>query len=301
MILSPEVLHQQNEGKLVKDPGLSRLAELEQHIQLNSPLPVSYDVNRPQPWYFTELAYTEMLGALYIYPMNHEMACRLVEDSVKQTSGFDPAKVIMARLEEAKTLDKYQLSPLLLPGRYPIVILPGSNQLTTHVDRGALARLIWERPDTLIKPHPLTDDRLLSRLGREFGVSRILPANASGWAAVDQASEVYCSSTTELALYAALRGIPVKSIANIFFERSGSYFPFFRLIVDKPSAYASQKLLKILSSPISGVVFAEDPDWPYKIDKFIVRALKLRSRFKPRIFGSFDPMPTQKTVKLTEE
>jgi hypothetical protein len=217
------------------------------------------------------------------------MACRIIEECRKDRSEFNVEELFQTRLAALGTGDKYTLAGA--PPVAEVAILPGSNQLQTHVSKEILARVMWDNPAVMIKPHPLTNEDDFRGLQRAFSTRRVLHPKVSGWSVMNSANVIYCTSSTELDSYAVLSGKPVRNISNIFYERTGSYYPIFRLIVDMPVKTARKNLLSILSSSSSGILFPEDPLWSQKLDAFFNRAMKLRKKFQPRIWNSFERPP----------
>lgn len=287
-IFDKDEMKKQTGGIVSKNPSLQNIIPLENYILQAAPLPITYDVNRPQYWYFNEYTYTEFMGGIAISPMNDEMACRNIINSMKYQTTFDVEQIIYDRLEKNKTLDKYTLTELPSKKWKHVIVLPGSNLLGSHISKEIISKLMWEYGDNIVlKPHPLTHEHDVTQMGKDFGRHRVISANISGWEVIKNADTVYTTSSTELAMYACLFGKKVKSIGNIFFERTGSYYPTFMHIVDATPKNARKKLLKILKSNSSGIVFAEDPTYEEKINNFFKETMKLRKKFKPIVYNSF--------------
>lgn len=276
---------------VVKNDQLKCLEKIEDYLQQIAPLPINYDLNRPQPWYFTEYSYTEFMGGIIVSPMSDEIATRHIINSMKYPSNFDAEDIIMKRLKQYNTLDKYQ--SLKEPtGKYShfnaLVILPGSNILHSTVSKEKLTEVMWSRDDVNIKPHPLTTKKQFYELQKEFGIHRVFHPLQSGWRLLEMADEIYSTSTTELAMYATLMNKPVKSIGNIFYERTGAYYPVFRNIANLPPKKAKSNLLKILNSDRSGIVFIEDSNYEEKLNKYFDSTMKMRKKYKPLVINSFE-------------
>ncbi len=266
-----------------RKPHLAALAPLEEVVRSSTSLPWTYDVSRTQPPYFHEFAYTEAIGGLMIAPQSAEIAARLVEKALTESSSiFDPLPGIWERHRQSGTLDKYDLKDPSSVHR-KVAFLPGSNLFASMVSREALTRLMHEDSEVVIKPHPLTEDNLLACLGIEFGYHRILEPGVSGFACLFQAQQVYATSATELALYAALLGRPVTNIGNVQTEARGAYHPLFRLIAGRPGNEARDILTRVLKSPYSGVFWPHDPEAQARIATYVGAALELRQFFKPLV------------------
>lgn len=291
-VMSEETLARQNGGHLTKRPGLKAVEPIEEALRRRSPFPISYDVNRSQPWYFSEFAYTEFMGGIYVYPQNDELACKIMQAAVPGDLAVEA--LFREREQREGTLDKYQLPATDLRPK-KIVILPGTNLLTTLVSREALTRCMWEDEEIVIKPHPITHENEIKRLKFEFGAGRVLPAQVSGAAMIRSADVIYTVGSTELAMYGVLHGARVVNIGNVFFERTAAYYPMMRRVQDQPQAVARARLLEMLTAPDTGVLFPEDPAWPEKMDAFFENAMALRQQFKPLVFNSHTyPTPPAK-------
>ena len=127
----------------------------------------------------------------------------------------------------------------------------------------------------------------MRRLRLEFGAHRLLPTKASGFQAMLAADTIWATGTTELAGYASYLGKEVKTLSNIFHERSGAYFPVFRLLAGKTSDEAKSNLMKILHSDRSGIFFMEDPEWSSKVDLYFKAAMEIRDFFRPLVFHPY--------------
>lgn len=297
-ILDEEQHKRQTGGVVLKNTSLKTVIPAEEYLLKAAPLPISYDVNRPQNWYFNEYTYTEFMGGLITAPMNDEMACRHIISSMKDQSNLDVESIIYDRLKKFNTLDKYTLQTKAPKVWKRVVILPGTNLLATHISKEIISKIMWQYGDDIVlKPHPLTHEQDVNQMKRDFGIHRVLSADVSGWSVVENADVVYATSSTEMCMYACLFGKEVKSIGSVFFERTGSYYPIFRNIADIPAKTARRNLLKILKSNSSGVVFGEDPDYITKIDNFFSKTLKLRQKFKPIVYNSFS-YPNRQVKKV---
>lgn len=280
-ILSPSALARQLGGRVKKTESLSVLAPLEKYVQESAPLPLTYDISRPQPWYFDEFGYTEFLGGLYVYPLNDEMACRVMARP-RPLMKLDGREIILANLARRQTLDKYELTKCDEVVKH-LVILPGSNLLYHITSHELITSVMWKYEDAKLKPHPLTNDEDLKKLRKEYGVTRVLEPKSSGFQLLTNARTVWATGTTELTAYATILGKSVKSVDNIFTGRASTYYPTFRLLVDAPVSVARARLDRIFSGA-SGLIFAEDHNWQLRIDQFFSDVMKLRRRFKPLIY-----------------
>lgn len=289
-MFDPESERRQLGGQVRKRRHIDVLKPVEEYLREVAPLPASYDVGRPQPWYFSEFCYTEFCGGLLVLPQTDELAVRVLHESLQgQSKANDPVPFILDRIESAGTGDKYQLDHPGIPAKR-VVMLPGSNLLTELVSRELLTRAMAEDPGLIIKPHPLTHAADLRFLRMEFGANRIMSEKASGWEALKNAEEVFTVPCSEMGAYAVLLGKQTHNIANYLTERGCSYFPVMWDVLGKPKEEAYTKLHAKFNAMSSGIIFAEDPDFKEHIDSYFSLAMTVRERFKPMVWNSHKPV-----------
>lgn len=270
----------------IRRPHLSDLIPLEAIVREHCPLPVTYDVSKTQPPYFNEFTYGECLGGLMLAPQSCEIAARMTELAVNDDAGhrqFDPLPVILERLATTSTLDKYQLNPVSRPEVTDVAFVPGTNLFRDIVSREALTRAMFENDALIIKLHPLTHDQHIRELAGEFGYHRLIDPQESGWAYLSQATRIYATSTTEMGLYASLFNKPVHNISQFMKEHTGAFHQFFRHIGPDPST-STERLLRVLRSPFSGVFFPQDPNVEERISIYLRTVMEVRQAFKPLVY-----------------
>jgi hypothetical protein len=258
---------------------LQKLIPLEKLARALAPLPMSYDVSRLQQPYFFEFTYTEMLGCFWVCPQSSELAARTVEAALRDDApvgGFDPAAALPLR-------DKYRLAAAGRERPPEVVFTPGDNVFDDAISPDYLLRLMHDDPDVIIKPHPMTTEGLVRRLGRAFGYHRVLDPNTSGAALVGGLSRAHISATTEMGFYALLAGAPINNIGRFPFEARAVYTPFYRLLWGLSVADAQDRLRKMLRSPLSGFFHPDDPDLEAKMRGYFANTMELRAPFKPLV------------------
>lgn len=278
----------------LRRPHLLQIEPLEEIVRELSPLPISYDICRAQPPFFEEFTYTEMMGGMVVFPQSCELAARVVERAAENfLGGTVPAWFVESLLA---TGDKYSLDSV--DKVYDqIVILPGSNLFEEMVCKHTLTRVMHENPDAMLKPHPLTNDHTLTKLGRLFGYRRVLEPKASGWAYLKAAKKVYYTTATEMGLYAILMGKQVGSVTNIRNEGRGTFAPFYRLCrADLTEAQRAGTLAHALYAPGSGFVLPGAPDVRESLRMFFEAAMELREFFRPRVM-EYDPVEYSEMVR----
>lgn len=266
----------------LRKPHLQRLLPIEEMIRKLAPLPISYDVGRIQSPHFHEFTYTEMLGGVVVSPQSSEVATRLACEHCVKEESFDINAMLDARLRATGTLDKYELQePISLPEATKIIFTPGSNLFLRLVSKELLFRAMDDK-DVIIKTHPLTNDDNFRMLGREFGYHRIAKPMESGWHYLSQATEVYCTTATEMGLYAVLNNIPIFNIGNYFTEAGGTFYPFYRGLWSMAIEARHKTLLQRLCSSTSGWLHPDDPQTEAKARIFFKTAMDYRELFRPR-------------------
>ncbi|WNV48178.1 hypothetical protein Ql52_gp042 [Caulobacter phage Quill_5.2] len=254
---------------------LDALSSIEEAIRKASPLPISYDVSRTQSGYFGEYTYTEFLGdGVLIQPQSSEAAARQVALSLDED----------VRVEYFPSpRDKYALNPA---DRLPkaVAFLPGTNLLKDEfISREALARAMWEDPELVIKPHPLTELEQVKSFAREFGYHRVLGHETSGVQALQAAERIYCSSSTELGLYAVATGKPISNLGNFYVEGQGTYASIYRLLWGQTKGEAKDRLLRILNSFNGGFIYLGDKRAQRKIETYFQNSMHIREQLRPLV------------------
>lgn len=260
------------------------LKPVEDLIKKHSPLIASYDVGRTQPLYYSEFTYTEFLGnAVYVCPQSSEAAAQIVKRVYNTTAKIDDPKALATTiLNQSGAQDKYiDLTTTGIPAYQSVILLPGSNILWKLVDEDMLRRVLHEDRAAVIKPHPITSTEDLRKLKLIAGLHRIIEPGVSGYTVMRNASRVYATSSTELAIYAYLMGKPVYNVGKFLAEYQGAYNAFFSLATTTPVRAQDPGLLGVLSNPLSGVFFKTDPNLETNIIAYFSAAMELREMFVP--------------------
>lgn len=289
--ISDSEVHVRKIGKEFSDirkPHLEVLQPLVDHAKTLTDLPLVYDVTRLHPPAYTEFSFTEFLGCLYISPQSIEVATRLVDHAANHDTEYDNFNIvqeIFKRQDFEPTLDKYSLNNTEL-SHYPskIIFTPGDNIFKPMISREILTRVMVEHEDCMIKPHPMSSNELIRFLGREFGYRRIIEPSSSGWHCLMKAETVYCSTSTELGIYAGLLNKEIINIGNFFNECRGAYSPFYRIIWNLDKSERQDALTNILNSPYSGVFHPKDPDVKKKMQDFFSLSADIRKYLKPMAY-----------------
>jgi len=270
-----------------------RLGNVESLLRKHCPLPLTYDVGRLQLPFFTEYTYNDSMDAIYISPQSTEIAAIMAELALDDDKNerFDFTVSFEKGKNEKGTFDKYNLNMTIheLPEfRKKIVFPPGSNLFHKIVSREALYRLMHEDPQVLIKPHPLSNDDLLRKLGRDFGYHRLIGPIVSGYKLLENADFIWGTTASEMPIRAALLGITSFNIGNFFEEQIGSHMPINRLLWNQRGEEAKLRATRVIGSPLGGFFFPEDPNLEENIKLYFHETLKVRERFRTLTYSMPD-------------
>jgi len=264
---------------------LKALDGLECLVRELAPLPISYDVTRLQPPFFSEFTYTELLGGIYVAPQSTEIAARLAAAALDTPGGdFDVVGAIMSRPH----MDKYKLDEATQDHRR-VAFVAGSNIFGRAVCKEALSRAMHDDPELVIKPHPLTGEETIRTMGRLYGYHRLLEPMASGWECLAAADEILTLSTSEMGLYAILLGKPTRNLTKYAYEARAAYGPLYRLLWGQSPTEARNRLVRLLSSALGGFLHPADPEAEAKARTYFATAMQIREPFRPLMPDFEDP------------
>lgn len=258
-------------GKKIKKINLSHLSELESLIISLSPMPCSYDVSRVQDLNFCEFGYTEILkDYIYLYPQNSEFAFKMAFEAHKYNlNNFD--------IKSLKLIDKYELEKFDLNDKInSICFLPGSNILKNSVEINTLNKIMYLDELCYIKPHPLTNGTELRELKCLFP-TRIINPKWGAFSILNKTNRVYCSSASELGIYASLIGKKVIDITSFSQMSSLAFSPFYRFL-NYP--YKKIDLIKVLSHHYGGIFYYKDKNNKDKLKDYFKMILELKKQNK---------------------
>lgn len=264
---------------------LHELTAAEAVIRAAAPLPISYDVSRTQPPYFSEYTYTECLGSgLLVSPMSVEASARMVQMALDHPDqGFDAASAVLDQVQRRGTLDKYKLDAREAPTAKAVAFLPGSNIFREAVSLEALSRAMHDDDELVIKPHPMTGREAIGELCSRFGFGRVVVPSVSGHACLMVAERVYTVTTSEMGLYAVLMNKPVRNVGDFWNEGRGTYSAFYRPLWGHSVEDAKATLTHALNSPYGGYMHKDDPALADRVSTYFAGAMQVRAFLKPLI------------------
>lgn len=266
----------------LRKKSLDRLGRVERLLRSLCPLPLTYDIGRLQLPYFSEYTYNDSMDAIYVSPQSSEVAAAMSVKALhdEMNARFDFAAVFEKSKNKLGTYDKYDLAETneIFPKK--VIFPPGSNLFFKIVSKENLFRLMHEDPDVMIKAHPLTNNDLLRKLGRDFGYHRLLSPNTSAYTILENVDTMWGTTASEMPIRAALLGKRVLNISNFFEEQVGSHMPINRLLWNKSGEEAKIRATRVLGSPLGGFFFPEDPNLEHNIKLYFNESMKIRESKK---------------------
>ena len=248
---------------------------LEDMADFLSPLPTTYDVLPVQPYYFSEIGYTDLWGGLYLYPMSYELAARIMEKAIRQRMADD-----LSGIREPVFEDKYHLR-LALATPKKIIFLPGSNLLHI-IDFNQVEKLLFSDDEIMVKPHPIMTTDGLRLLGSKLGFNRIIDPMDSGMMLLENCERAWGTSNSEIGLRAAMLKIPYGDVTNTQYGPYMSYAPIHRLFNGEVE-HDRNVVLAAIDSDTSGLIMPWHPEEEAasRMKNFFDTAMTLREEFRP--------------------
>jgi ASC-1-like (ASCH) protein len=265
-------------GYGVKRSGRNKFAEEIEHLVRDlAPFPATYDVNATQPTNFSEFAYTEFLGGMYITTQSIDINTRVTQAASEvQNSNNDLDKVILG------FKDKYELNsnvPVAFQNIKAVAFMPGSN-LPHLVSMENLNRALFEDSELMVKAHPMTHPDHFMAMSKSMGLNRLIPKELSGHYFLKQADRIYTTSANEFGVLGVALGKEVINLSQFESEAYGAYFPFM-LCLKRKDKDPKVALNNILGCEFSGVILPHHTNIEERIKAFYDKAMELRSIYSP--------------------
>jgi hypothetical protein len=276
LMSNPETQRKKLGEHVTRGPRNAWAESIETKVRALSPFPITYDVSAVQPTNFSEYAYTELAGGMWITTQSLEINARLLHYAAQQDSVSDTLDRFAAILQDKYVLDKPETT------YKKVCFLPGSNALDV-VSIETVARLVHEEEDVMFKLHPLTNDDAINSIRKRVGWNRMLSRELSGMELLRRCDVVYTSSASEMAITGTALGKKVVNISNFMHEGSGAYHAISRLlfIAHRDSVATAQRVLvNVIDCPWSGTLFP----WHMtdaRIAEYFDKTLKLRDMYRP--------------------
>lgn len=252
----------------------SELKHIEDLIIKHAALPASADISPTQPPFFTEFTYTDMLGGMVIRTFSAEVNLRIDLKTDIENIVLDEQLVgdFFAGMS-----DKYQLKSQTPKDHKRVVFLCGHNIFDRIIDSQKLFEIMDTDKSVVIKPHPITNDILLRNLGNNFGYSRILDKDYSGFEILATCDEVITPNTSELAIVASLFDKKYTDITQYMQNWMGIMSSTIRA-----GRGSKDRLLKLLLGPDSGFLHPcmSEEEMIRRINSYCTKALQERQPFE---------------------
>ena len=294
--MTSATVQQQKIGNFAKRSIRNKWAEsIEDMVRDLSPYPISYDVNSTQNTNFSEFAYTEIIGGVWITTQSLEVNCRLIDFASKENSTNDNLVALKDIVSDKYELKIVQDADATLKR---VCFLPGHNLLDV-ASVETISRLAHEEGDVYFKPHPITNDDAIKLIATRVGWNRIIHKDISGFQVLNNCEEVYTSSASEMMITGTVLDKKVFNISNFFNEGSGTYHPISRVIFNshkKGIPEAKQSLNNIIDCEWSGIIFPFHKNVEQRIKAYYKKALELRELYKPLAAPRGNPEQQSKKV-----
>jgi hypothetical protein len=252
------------------------IEQIEQEIVDSAPLPCWYDVNTTQPINFREYTFTEYLTGVYVRTQNIEINCRILDSAARTFCEEDHISKVLESFE-----DKYELKSMgsdYWPER--VAFLAGSNY-NVLMDQSLIAREMFEFPDMVLKPHPLTSSEDERNYRLDYGKTRVISKDISGYNLLLNCKMAYVTSATELGSMAALLDKDIVNISEFHIEGQVTYYPIMRILFRTPKEKRKEILNNIIGAKFSGLIFPWMEDREERLAATYEKSLEFRQLLSP--------------------
>ena len=247
--------------------------EVEDFLEGHCRLPVTFDVAQCQPPYFSEYTYNDYAGGVWVKSLSAEFNSRYLMERPKDNQG----QLIFR--------EKYKLSPVLSDRNseerdsLTVLFLAGTN-LYDQTAWEIIDRVLYFNDNALIKPHPLTNDDGLKKLGKRYGWHHVLGPHDSGYYWFEKASSVYATANSELFVRAMLTEKYKDCLTTLNKIPRSGYFSFF--ILNK-NGYTATEIKSAILDEASGFVFPYQTDWKNRLLCYFEKSMEFRYQFKSHV------------------
>ena len=235
--------------------------------------------------YFKTLNYTTYANMFMMCPLNFTASFDQIMDArADDVEVKDYISVI--RKAQSKKGGKYRANFFTVDRDMDsVAVLLGSNKFEQHVCTVKLKQLVEENPKLVVKPHPLSDNNLISRIRELVPANQLASQMESLYDLIDKASIVYTTHISESALTGLALGKEVEPIDRHKHRLHGSFSHINFVIFSALDPI--KEMNKIFSSPKSGIINLDiDTDWEYKMEQYIKHIMAKRAKEKGRyIYG----------------
>lgn len=209
--LGDSTTHLMKSGNVIRSSANERLNELAALLPRNpNGSKLEYDITyESRPGAISGYKYTDLLTqALLISPCSSNIQVTTIRECLDlgyTEEGWEVATKLKAGLQDKYILDDLEDEGEDISGIKELVVLPGTNLLTQgQVDFEKVGRLMQQN-GVFLKPHPLTARSWETQFRKTYP-GKVLPANASLYPLIFQASKVYFNTSSETGLVVGLLG-----------------------------------------------------------------------------------------------
>ena len=231
--------------------------------------------------YFKTLNYTTYANMFMMCPLNFTASFDQIMDARADDVVVHDYMTAIKTAQE-KRGGKYR-SAFLKVKRHmdSVAVLPGSNKFDEHLCTKKLKQLVNENPLLVVKPHPLSDNQLMSKI-RELVPDRQLALPMEDlYSLIEKSEVVYSTHISETALTALALGKEIEPLDTFQMRMFGSFSHVNYVIYTALDPI--KEMNKIFSSPKSGIINLDiDTDWEYKMEQYFKHIMAKRAKEKGR-------------------
>lgn len=235
--------------------------------------------------YFKTVSYTTYANMFMMHPLNFQASHDQVQDA-RADNVVVKDYISVIRKSQEKRGGKYRAKFLTVERDMDsVAVLPGSNKFEQHVCTVKLKQLVDENPKLIVKPHPLSDNNLISRIRELVPAGQLASGMENLYALIKQSEVVYSTHISETALTGLVLGKEVEPIDQHGKKLQGSFSHINHVIYTTLDPI--KEINKIISSPKSGIINLDiDTDWEYKMEQYFKHIMAKRAKEKGRyIYG----------------
>jgi len=278
-------------GNLVKRKTLHRLEPVETYFlnkikKLN--MEQDYDVVANElPWFRT-YSYTEFAHVFIMYPLSPIVREIQMRDAYDDTSTLDIDYVeyfknIVLKSNANKYMGKSNL-PKIEPKKHLIVPV-GGNKFKETVCINKVKYIInkYGKDNVYLKPHPLTEHKLVGELKDLLGEDVVLDRNVDLYKLMVDCKTVHSSHRSESIVYASSLGKEIGCIDVYNKAHEGSFFHIANGIYEAGDSIEERQkwIQRTFNSFKSGVIHPDlDPNWKTRIDNYLKYTMQVREKYK---------------------
>ena len=245
----------------------------------------AHDCTAYENIYFKTLSYTTYANMFMMHPLNFISSFDQVQDARADDVVVHDYMTAIKTAQE-KRGGKYRAAFLKVKRDMDsVAVLPGSNKFDEHLCTIKLKQLVDENPKLVVKPHPLSDNQLMSRIRELVPAKQLASPMEDLYSLIEQSEIVYSTHISETALTSLALGKEIEPLDKFQMRTLGSFSHVNYVIYTALDPI--KEMNKIFSSPKSGIINLDiDTDWEYKMEQYFKHIMAKRAKEKGRyIYG----------------